>query len=116
MRVAVLQSPSPMGDTRAACVQAERALLAAGAMGAAVLVLPEVWLPGYNQGDIPAQALAQDSPVMQRLSAAAKAAGCALVVGYAEAAEAAVGRWRIIARCSCMGGGNSHCISKGRPM
>lgn len=90
MRVAVLQSPSPAGDIDAACIQAERALLAAGAMGAAVLVLPEVWLPGYNQNDIPAQALGQDNAVMQRLSAAAKAAGCALVVGYAEAAEGAV--------------------------
>ncbi len=78
-----------MGDIDAACRQAEHALRAAGAMGAAVLVLPEVWLPGYNQPDIPACAVPQDSAVMQRLSAAAKAAGCALVLGYAEAAEGA---------------------------
>lgn len=90
MRVAVLQSPSPMGDIESACAQAERALLAAGAMGAAVLVLPEVWLPGYNQPDIPARALATGSVPVGRLAAAAKAAGCALVMGYAEAAEGAV--------------------------
>jgi 5-aminopentanamidase len=59
-------------------------------MGAMVLVLPEVFLPGYNQPDIPVRALAHDSAPMRRLSAAAKESGCALVVGYAEAAEGAV--------------------------
>jgi 5-aminopentanamidase len=79
-----------MGDIHAACLQAEQALRAAAAMGAAVLVLPEVFLPGYNQDDIPARALTQDSDVMRRLSAAVKDSGCALVVGYAEAADGAV--------------------------
>jgi 5-aminopentanamidase len=90
MRVAVLQSPSPMGDMNTACVQVEQALLAAGAMGAAVLVTPEVWLPGYNQPGIPDRAIPSNGPEIQRLAAASKAAGCALVMGYAEAAESAV--------------------------
>jgi 5-aminopentanamidase len=90
MRLAVLQSPSPMGDIDAACGQAEHALRAAAAMGAAVLVLPEVFLPGYNQPDIPARALTRDSAPLQRLAAAAKANDCALVVGYADAAEGTV--------------------------
>lgn len=90
MRVAVLQSPSPMGDIDAACTQAGRALAAAGAMGAAVLVLPEVWLPGYNQPNIKELAFTPDSAPMRRLSFAAKAANCALVAGYAEAAGGAV--------------------------
>jgi 5-aminopentanamidase len=90
MRVAVYQSLSPMGDSAAACAQAEVALRAAGAMGASVLVLPEVWLPGYNQPDIPAQAIAAGSAPLRRLAAAAKASGCALITGYAEAAEGAV--------------------------
>lgn len=79
-----------MGDADTACAQAEAALRAAGAMGAAVLVLPEVWLQGYNHPDIPAQALLAGSAPLQRLAAAAKASGCALVTGYAEAAEGAV--------------------------
>jgi predicted amidohydrolase len=90
MRVAVYQSTSPVGDADAACAQAEAALRAAGAMGAAVLVLPEVWLQGYNHPDIPAQALAAGSAPLQRLAEAAKASSCALVAGYAEAAEGAV--------------------------
>lgn len=90
MRVAVFQSPSPMGDIEAACALAERALVAASAIGAAVLVLPEVWLPGYNNPDIPALALAPNSPPLRRLAAATRAAGCAMVIGYAEAAEGTI--------------------------
>jgi predicted amidohydrolase len=86
MRLALLQTPSPMGDIDAACTQAEAALAAAAAMGAAALVLPEVFLPGYNQPDIPAKALTLDSPPLQRLAKAAKAKQTALVTGYAERA------------------------------
>ncbi len=90
MRVAVLQAPSPIGDIANACAQAERALGAAGAMGAQALVLPEVWLQGYNYPDIPSVALAPDSPPLHRLAAAAKASNCALIVGYAEATDGAI--------------------------
>jgi nitrilase len=84
MRLALLQSPSPMGDLDAACSAAETALAAAAAMGAAALVLPEVWLPGYNQPDIPARALPPGSPPLNRLAQAAKRHATALVLGYAE--------------------------------
>lgn len=84
MRLALLQAPSPMGDPDAACAEAEAALAAAAAMGAAAVVLPEIWLPGYNQPDIPARALPLDSAPMRRLAAAARAKATALVVGYAE--------------------------------
>ncbi len=84
MKIALWQGASPASDLNAACTQAEAALAAAGALGAAALVLPEVWLPGYNQPDIPAQALPLDSPPLRRLAAAAKAHRTALVVGYAE--------------------------------
>jgi 5-aminopentanamidase len=90
MRVAVLQSQSPKGDLDAACVQAERALAAASAMGAQVLVLPEVWVQGYNQPDIASQSLTQDSPVLRRLAGMAKAQACALIAGYAEASAGSV--------------------------
>ncbi|MFN5995904.1 MAG: nitrilase-related carbon-nitrogen hydrolase [Paracoccaceae bacterium] len=90
MRLAVLQTPSPEGDIDAALDQIERALSAAGAAKADVLVVPEVFLPGYNLADPAAQALADGAPALQRLSAAAAAAGTALVLGYAEAQGATV--------------------------
>jgi 5-aminopentanamidase len=84
MKLALWQSTSPAADIESALAQAETALTAAAAMGAAALVLPEVWLHGYNQPDIPARAIPLDSPPMHRLAAAAKRSGCALVTGYAE--------------------------------
>jgi len=90
MRLAVLQSPSPEGDLDAALVTVERALTAAGAAGADALVVPEVFLPGYNLADLAAQALADGAPALRRLGAAAAAAGTALVLGYAEAQGARV--------------------------
>jgi predicted amidohydrolase len=84
MRLALWQGASPDGDIDRALAQAADALSAAAAMGAAALVLPEVWLPGYNRPDIPARALPLDSPPLHRLADLARAAGTALVIGYAE--------------------------------
>lgn len=84
MRLAVLQSCSPRGDIEAACVAVETALAAAGAGGASVLTVPEVFLPGYNHTDIAALALDSRAPHLVRLAGAARQAGCALVLGYAE--------------------------------
>lgn len=84
MRLALWQGTSPAADLDEACSQAEAALAAAAAMDATVLVLPEAWLPGYNQPGIPALAIAIDSAPMQRLAAAAWHHATALVVGYAE--------------------------------
>jgi len=89
-RAALWQAPSPAGDLGAGLRQIETALAAAGAAGADVLVLPEVWLPGYNLADIPGHALTAGHPAFARLSAAAMDARCGLVIGYAEAAEGAV--------------------------
>lgn len=60
------------------------ALQAAVAMGAAALVLPEIWLQGYNQPDLADRALAQDSAPMQRLAQAAQTSRTTLIIGYAE--------------------------------
>lgn len=84
MRLALWQGSSPARDLDAACIQAEAALTAAAAMGAAALVLPEVWLPGYNQSEIPALALPLDSAPLHRLARAARQHATALAVGYAE--------------------------------
>lgn len=90
MRLAVLQCQSPAGDTEAACAVVDVALRAAGAAGAAVLTVPEVFLPGYNHGDIPSRALACGGAPLQRLAATCRDTGCGLVLGYAEAADGAV--------------------------
>ncbi|MFN3825595.1 MAG: nitrilase-related carbon-nitrogen hydrolase [Pseudorhodobacter sp.] len=90
MRTALLQSPSPAGNLDLALTQAETALAAAGVMGTDVLVLPEIWLPGYNLADLPGHALPANHLAFLRLSAAARAARCALVIGYAEAAGGGV--------------------------
>jgi len=71
-------------DTAGGLPADSAALAAAAACLAAGLVLPEIWLPGYNQPDIPARALPLDSPPMQRLAAAARRHATTLVVGYAE--------------------------------
>ncbi len=84
MRLALWQGTSPASDLETALTQAETALAAAATMGAAALVLPEIWLPGYNQDGIPEKALALNSPPLHRLARAAASARCALVVGYAE--------------------------------
>lgn len=84
MRIAVWQDRSPVGDTDIALQRLTSALAAAGAMGAAVLVAPEVYLPGYNQPDIAAKALVRDGEAVRRLSDACRAARCGVVVGYAE--------------------------------
>jgi 5-aminopentanamidase len=84
MKLALWQGTSPASDLETALAQAEAALKAAAAMGAAALVLPEIWLPGYNQDDIPDRAMPLDSPALQRLARAARSAACAVVAGYAE--------------------------------
>lgn len=85
MKLALWQGLSPAADTEDALAQAGAALRAAAALAADVLVLPEIWLPGYNQPDIPARAIRRGGPELRRLAAAAREAGCALVCGYAEA-------------------------------
>lgn len=84
MRLAVWQGVSPAGNTQAAFAALGPALTAAGAAGATVLVAPEVYLPGYNQNDIPALAQPRDGAWMARLSDMTAKAHCGLVVGYAE--------------------------------
>jgi 5-aminopentanamidase len=86
MRLALWQGRSPAGDLEQALREAEAALTAAAAVGASALVLPEVWLPGYNQPDVSARALALDSPPLHRLAGMARATKTALVLGYAERA------------------------------
>lgn len=84
MRIAIWQDRSPEGDIEAALARLSQVLRAAGAMEAVVLVAPEVYLPGYNQPDIPARALARDGHALRRLTDDCRESGCGLVLGYAE--------------------------------
>jgi predicted amidohydrolase len=83
-RLAVWQGPSPAGDIEAALADMASALAAAAAMGARMLVAPEVFLPGYTHPDIAALAQPRGGVWHRRLSALARAAGCGLTIGYAE--------------------------------
>jgi len=86
MRLAIWQGNSPAGDGDAALLALEPALRAAGAMGAKVLVAPEIWLPGYNDERIHALAQPRGGPWTQSLSQMCRNAACGIVVGYAERA------------------------------
>jgi 5-aminopentanamidase len=110
MRLALWQDQSPTGDQAAAMTridQAARAARAAGAVGAAVVVLPEVLLPGYNHPAIRDRALLCTDAIFNQNGAFAQASGCAIVLGYAErdgdavfnAAVAFAADGKVIARC-----------------
>lgn len=90
MRLALLQDRSPAGDADAALRAVERGARGAGASGAAMLVCPEVFLPGYNSDRIPAAAQPRGGPWHERLSEIARDAKCGITVGYAERDGAAV--------------------------
>ena len=83
MRIAVHQGPSPAGAMAAGWAALGRSLTAAGAAGADVLVLPDLFWPGYNQ---PGQAAAARTAADWHLALAplVQTAGCALVVGLPE--------------------------------
>ena len=85
LRLAVWQSPSANGDLHAALQTLLPVLQAAGAMGADCLIVPEIWLAGYNQPDIAQTAMKRGSAALLQLAAACVDAACGLVVGYAEA-------------------------------
>lgn len=84
LRLAFLQTPSPMGDITRGTATLAQALTAAGAAGVRMLVAPEAYLPGYNQPNIADLAVPRDGAWADALSTACCAAHCGLCVGYAE--------------------------------
>jgi 5-aminopentanamidase len=84
MRLALWQDSSPMGNQVTALARIDQAARAAGALGAAMLVLPEVFLPGYNNAQIARHALPRTAPLFEQIAAICRAAGCGIVLGYAE--------------------------------
>ena len=88
MRLALYQGPSPSGDLATAFEAVDSTLAAAAAMEADIAVFPEIFLPGYNVEALEAQPL--DGDWVERLKAAARKAGVALVIGMAEEADGVV--------------------------
>ncbi len=82
--IALWQGPSPEASDDAAFAALDAAMTAAAAMGAVTLVAPEVFLPGYNQPDIPSRAQARGGAWHMRLADLCRARGCGIVIGYAE--------------------------------
>ena len=84
MKLSLWQCPSPAGDVEPLFASLQKALRASAASGAAMMVAPEVLLPGYNNDRIPDLAQARGGLWHQRLSAIARAERCGLTLGYAE--------------------------------
>ena len=84
MRIAIWQTPSPDGDSDAGLTGLGGALTAAAAMGARMLVVPEVLLPGYNQDHIAEQAQPRGGAWGAAVAALCAKAGCGVTLGYAE--------------------------------
>lgn len=90
MTVALWQGPARTDDTQAALADLMAALKAAAAMGARMLVAPEVFFPGYNSSNIAALAQPHGGAWHVALADLCRVAGCGLTVGYAERAGDAV--------------------------
>ncbi|MBC2654483.1 carbon-nitrogen hydrolase family protein [Pseudomonas sp. MSSRFD41] len=84
MRVALYQCPPQPLDVAANLHRLQQ--VAAQATAVDLLVLPEMFLSGYNIGPeaVGALAEAQDGPAAQRIAAIAQAAGMAILYGYPE--------------------------------
>ena len=91
MRVALYQMQAALGAVEANLAKIEMAASAASAMGATLLVTPEMSIPGYALDAQTARyAEPADGPSVQRLKAIAAEKNIALVAGFAEAADGAV--------------------------
>ena len=78
-------APTPL-DVAASLARLEREARAAAAQGAALLVVPEASLTGYNIAPADARAVAEpaDGAMLARVAAIARECGIALLCGYVE--------------------------------
>lgn len=87
MKLAIHQTPGRPGEPAANLDALRPTADRAAAEGVDLLVLPEMWLTGYNIGE-PARSLAEpaDGPAAGEVAAIARAAGIAILYGYPERA------------------------------
>jgi 5-aminopentanamidase len=88
LKLAIYQGPSPQGVETEALQRVETILSAAAHAGAALVVFPELFLPGYNQmqgHQVAAQM--QGGAWEQEFSRLAAKAKCGLCIGWAERAD-----------------------------
>lgn len=85
MRVAIHQCAGVPGDVAANLAILRRAAGDAAGQGARLLILPELFLTGYNLGaDLAALAEPLDGPTLQAVGEAARASGLAILTGFCE--------------------------------
>lgn len=85
MRIAAYQCRALTGDITANLNRLDWAAGGAAALGADVLVLPELYLTGYGVGDaLDTLAVAPDSPILDQIGIVARTHGIALALGYPE--------------------------------
>lgn len=85
MKLALWQCHPTDGHVEKALTGLEAQLVAAASAGASILVVPELFLPGYNRPDLHAE-LAQplDGPWLTRVADLARRTGCGVCLGWAE--------------------------------
>lgn len=85
MRLALCQAAPTRGDVEGAFVRMDRMARAAALSGADLLLLPELYLPGYNRPGLHGP-MAQPAcgEWIARAAEIARQAGCALCFGFAE--------------------------------
>jgi predicted amidohydrolase len=85
VKLALWQCHPTDGRVAQALVALEAPLSASAAAGARLLVVPELYLPGYNRPDLHAE-LSQplDAEWMTRVRELARTAGCGVCLGWAE--------------------------------
>ncbi len=82
--IAIWQGIARTDDTATALADLSAAISGAAAVGARLLVAPEVFFPGYNSSRIADLAQPRGGDWHRALSTLCKAQDCGLVVGYAE--------------------------------
>ncbi|HWA45053.1 MAG TPA: carbon-nitrogen hydrolase family protein [Hypericibacter adhaerens] len=91
MKIALGQTIGTPGDVRANLQLMRRLAREAATQGAALLLLPELFLSGYNIGDaVPGLAEPSEGPSAIAAGAIAAEAGLAILYGYPERAAGAV--------------------------
>ncbi len=88
MRIGLYQAPSPAGDIPAGFAVIEAALAGAAETGVQMLVMPELFLPGYNA--VTATMPEGWDAVLPRLRALCQTHGVALTIGLPEYTESAI--------------------------